>query len=104
MHPARAAHQSPNRRPDVLSAGHQTNDARLTNAPAAFQDLHDQSAQIVELREQLFDEFHHRLKNSLQMLYGLLQIAWSKTDSTEAREALSDTSRRIGAMGAAQQI
>jgi len=104
MHPARPAHQSPNRRPDVLSADHQTNDARLTNAPGAFQDLHDQSAQIVELREQLFDEFHHRLKNSLQMLYGLLQIAWSKTDSTEAREALSDTSRRIGAMGTAQQI
>jgi len=104
MHPARPAHQSPNRRPDVLSADHQTNDARLTTAPGAFQDLHDQSAQIVELREQLFDEFHHRLKNSLQMLYGLLQIAWSKTDSTEAREALSDTSRRIGAMGTAQQI
>src|SRR5260370_14942749 len=104
MHPGRPAPQSPNRRSDVLSADHQTNDARLSNAPGAFQDLHDQSAQIVELREQLFDEFHHRLKNSLQMLYGLLQIAWSKTDSTEAREALSDTSRRIGAMGTAQQI
>jgi two-component sensor histidine kinase len=104
MHPARPTHQSPNRRPDVLSADHQTHDARLTNAPDAFQDLHDQSALIVKLREQLFDEFHHRLKNSLQMLYGLLQIAWSKTDSTEAREALSDTSRRIGAMGTAQQI
>ena len=38
------------------------------------------------------------------MLYGLLQIAWRKTDSTEAREVLSDTGRRIGAMGAAQQI
>jgi two-component sensor histidine kinase len=104
MHPARPEHRSPNRRPDVLSADHRTNDARLTNAPGAFQDLHDQSAQIVELREQLFDEFQHRLKNSLQMLYGLLQIAWSKTDSTEAREVLSDTARRIGAMGAAQQI
>jgi two-component sensor histidine kinase len=38
------------------------------------------------------------------MLYGLLQIAWSKTDSAEAREVLSDTSRRIGAMGTAQQL
>jgi two-component sensor histidine kinase len=104
MHPTRPAHQSSNRRPDVLSADHQANDARLTNVPGAFQDFHDQSAQIVELREQLFDEFHHRLKNSLQMLYGLLQIAWSKTDSTEAREALSDTGRRIGAMATAQQI
>src|SRR4029077_17454322 len=104
MHPARPTHQSPNRRPDVLSADRQTNDARLTNTSGAIQDLHDQSALIVELREQLFDEFHHRLKNSLQMLYGFLQIAWSKTDSTEAREALSDTSRRIGAMGTAQQI
>ena len=59
---------------------------------------------IAELREQLLDELNHRLKNSLQMLYGLLQISWSKTHSVEAREVLSDTGRRIGAMGAAQQI
>jgi two-component sensor histidine kinase len=69
-----------------------------------LQNFHGSSTQIIELREQLFDEFHHRLKNNLQMLYGLLQIAWSKTDSAEAREVLSDTSRRIGAMGTAQQL
>jgi two-component sensor histidine kinase len=61
-------------------------------------------ARTAELREQLLDELNHRLKNSLQMLYGLLQISWSKTHNAEAREALSDTGRRIGAMGAAQQI
>jgi two-component sensor histidine kinase len=59
---------------------------------------------VIELREQLLDELNHRLKNNLQLLYGLLQAASRKTGNSEAREVLSDTSRRIGAMGAAQQI
>jgi len=88
----------------VLSSGHQANDTRLIRALTVLQDFHGSSTKIIELREQLFDEFHHRLKNNLQMLYGLLKIAWRKTNSTEAREVLSDTSRRIGAMGTAQQI
>ena len=61
-------------------------------------------AEIIELREQLLDEMNHRLKNNLQILYGLLQAAYRKTENTEALEILSDTSRRIGAMGTAQQI
>jgi two-component sensor histidine kinase len=73
-------------------------------APDLSADSQRPRAGIAELREQLLDELNHRLKNSLQMLYGLLQISWSKTHSAEAREALSDTGRRIGAMGAAQQI
>jgi two-component sensor histidine kinase len=60
--------------------------------------------EITQLREQLLDEFNHRLKNNLQILYGFLQIARHKTNDAEAREVLSDTSRRIGAMGAAQRL
>jgi two-component sensor histidine kinase len=56
------------------------------------------------LREQLLDELDHRLKNNLQMLYGFLEIARQKTYNAEAREVLSDTSRRIGAMGTAQHV
>jgi hypothetical protein len=52
----------------------------------------------------LLDELNHRLKNNLQILYGVLQTACRKTDNAEAREVLSDTSRRIGAMGTAQQV
>jgi two-component sensor histidine kinase len=59
---------------------------------------------VIELREQLIDELNHRLKNNLQMLHGLLQHASRKTENSEAREVLSDTVRRIGAMGTAQKI
>jgi two-component sensor histidine kinase len=52
----------------------------------------------------LLDELNHRLKNNLQMLYGILEIARQKANNAEAREVLSDTSRRIGAMGTAQQV
>jgi two-component sensor histidine kinase len=60
-------------------------------------------AGTIELREQLLDELNHRLKNNLQILYAILQAAFRKTGNPEAREVLSDTSRRIAAMGTAQQ-
>ena len=86
-----------------LSADRQ-NDARLNKARTVFQVFQGPGAEIIELRDQLLDEFNHRLKNNLQVLYGLLKVAWRKTDNTEAREVLSDTCRRIGAMGSAQQV
>ena len=86
-----------------LSADHQPNDARLNKAHTAFQDLHGPRVEIIELRDQLLDEFNHRLKNNLQVLYGLLKVAWRKIDNSDAREVLADTCRRIGAMGSAQQ-
>jgi two-component sensor histidine kinase len=49
------------------------------------------------------DELNHRLKNNLQMLYAILQAAFRKAGNPEAREVLSDTSRRIAGMGTAQQ-
>ena len=87
-----------------LSTDHQPNDARLNKAQTVFQVFQGPGAEIIELRDQLLDEFNHRLKNNLQVLYGLLKVAWRKTDNAEAREALSDTCRRIGAMGSAQQV
>jgi two-component sensor histidine kinase len=88
----------------VLSADHRSNGARRSNGQGALQDIRSPGAEIIELRDQLLDELNHRLKNNLQMLNGLLQTAARKTDNSEAREVLSDTSRRIGAMGSAQQI
>jgi two-component sensor histidine kinase len=52
----------------------------------------------------LLDELNHRLKYNLQILNGLLRAACRKTHNSEVREVLSDTSRRVGAMGTAQQI
>ena len=72
-----------------------------SKARGAFQG---RSTPIDDLREQLLDELNHRLKNNLQILHGLLLIALHKTNNSEAREVLLDTSRRIGAMGTAQQV
>ena len=88
----------------VLSADPRSNGAPRAYAQSALGDFRSPSAQIIELRDQLLDELNHRLKNNLQMLNGLLQAAARKTDNSEAREVLSDTSRRIGAMGTAQEI
>ena len=83
---------------------HYLNAARLAKAHGAPRDFRRPDTEIMELREQLLDELNHRLKNNLQILFGLLQTAYRKTDNLEAREVLSDTSRRIGAMGTAQQV
>jgi two-component sensor histidine kinase len=86
------------------STDHHSNGTRLAKAEGGLQHFRCPSPEITELREQLLDEFNHRLKNNLQILYGLLQLARRKTDNPKAREVLSDTSRRIGAMVTAQQI
>jgi two-component sensor histidine kinase len=86
------------------SAGRHSSGGRLSRAQSALQDFHSPGAAMVEVREQFLDELNHRLKNNLQMLRGLLQAASRKTDSAEAREVLLDTSRRIAAMGTAQEI
>ncbi len=52
----------------------------------------------------LLDEANHRIKNSLQMLQALLDSACRDTGNPEARAVLADASRRIAAMGMAQQV
>ena len=88
----------------VLSADQPSNDAQRNDAQAVHQFMEGQNVDIAELREQLLDELNYRLKNNLQVLYGILSIAWRKTDNTEAHAVLSDTCQRIGAMGSAQQV
>lgn len=88
----------------VLSAEHRSKGARLAKAQSALQDFQGRNAEIIELRERLLAEFNHRLKNNLKILFGFLQTASRKTRSSEVCEVLTDTGRRIGAMGTAQQV
>jgi two-component sensor histidine kinase len=88
----------------VLSADHPPKGTRLAQAQNTLWDIQSPSIEVIELREQLLDELNHRRKNNLQILYAVLQAAFRKTGSAEAREVLSDTSRRIAAMGTAQQV
>jgi two-component sensor histidine kinase len=111
MPPVRLTDRSTNRRDatvapkgTVFSGDNHSNGDPFIKPHCAPQDFQGPRAEIAELREQLLDELNHRLKNNLQILYGFLQIARHKTNNAEAREVLSDTSRRIGAMGAAQRV
>ena len=85
-------------------AGHLSKGFRLTEAHSALQSSTDARPDLMELREQLLDELNQRFKSNLQILHGLLHGAYSKTDNSETREILADTSRRIAAMGTAQKI
>ena len=52
----------------------------------------------------LFNELNHRVKNNMQMLQSLLNLACKQTCSAEAQGILSEASNRIAAMAAAQQV
>jgi two-component sensor histidine kinase len=88
----------------VLSVEDRSNDIRLNKAQKGPPVFHSQNPELIELREQLLEEMNHRLKNNVQVLYGLLKVAWRKTDNAETRVVLLDTCRCIGAMGAAQAV
>jgi Histidine kinase len=62
----------------LLSADDESNDTQSNKAPVVLQVFPGPSGEIIELREQLLDELNHRLKNNLQVLYGLLKVAWRK--------------------------
>ena len=52
----------------------------------------------------LLDELNHRVKNNLQMLYGLLSAAQREATNPDARAILGEASQRVAAMSAAQQL
>jgi PAS domain S-box-containing protein len=52
----------------------------------------------------LLEELNHRVKNNLQMLYGLLVTAQRETSSQEASSVLFDAAQRVAALAAAQKL
>jgi PAS domain S-box-containing protein len=52
----------------------------------------------------LFDELNHRVKNNMQMLQSLLNLAGRRSSSPEAKKVLNEACSRIAAMAAAQQV
>ena len=78
--------------------------ARSVQSQTAVQELQGRNTGTMEICEQLLDEFSYRLKTNQEILLDLVERASRKTENLEARELLSDTSRRIGAVGAAQQV
>ncbi len=55
-------------------------------------------------QRRILTELNHRVKNNMQMLQSLLSAAQREARTLEAREALADASRRVGAMAAAQHV
>ena len=60
-------------------------------------------AGALEEKETLLREIHHRVKNNLQSLWGLLQIEKSKLADGHARERMDAVSQRISVMGSIHQ-
>lgn len=62
--------------------------------------LEEQLTINLEQKDVLLSELHHRVKNNLQIVNGLLDLQLTKISNEEVRSALSDTKNRIHAMAA----
>jgi two-component sensor histidine kinase len=82
-----------------------TNKVRELNAEVRRRQ-HAQAVleETLEERNLLLRELHHRVKNNMQMLAGMLAGAQREATSEEARVILGDASRRLVAIGAVQQM
>jgi len=60
--------------------------------------------ETLQERNLLLRELHHRVKNNMQMLAGILASAERETMSPEAKAVLADASQRLVAVGAVQQM
>ncbi|MGC4038500.1 MAG: histidine kinase dimerization/phosphoacceptor domain -containing protein [Chitinophagaceae bacterium] len=59
--------------------------------------------QLVEEKEWLVKEIHHRIKNNLHMVVGLLDTQSGFLKSDEAKEAIADSQHRVNAMSMIHQ-
>lgn len=75
---------------------------RLVGAVNMLIDISERKTAEASTRT-LLDELNHRVKNNLQMLTSLLNMAQREAKSEETRSALSEASGRVAAMSAAQR-
>jgi two-component system, sensor histidine kinase PdtaS len=66
--------------------------------------LYEETRRGLDMKNMLFQEMHHRVKNNLQMIASLMRLQQRRTKSEEARRALIETSSQIESLSAAFDI
>lgn len=76
----------------------------------SFQDIHEQKLLQEELKKSLHEkdvllqEVHHRVKNNLALISGILQLQAYKTDVEEVKLELSDSGSRIQSIATIHEL
>ena len=73
----------------------QPRDDELEELARALTNMHESLVGQVEERELLMREAHHRIKNDLAFVNGLLSLHAHRSDSSDVVAALQDASRRV---------
>jgi len=80
--------------------------ALSAGALVLVEDLTEQRRREAEIKvkEATIREVHHRVKNNLQTVAGLLRIQARRTESIEARHALAEANERVSAMAVVHDL
>ncbi len=82
---------------NLIGSGHIAQD--ITKQKEAEKEIHD----LLELKELLMKETHHRVKNNLVTISGLLSLQAINIEDQSAKEALLDSQNRAKAMAIIHQ-
>jgi PAS domain S-box-containing protein len=77
-------------------------DGKVVGAINMLVDISERK-QAESYQQTLLNELNHRVKNNMQVMQSLLEIAVRNAENDEARSVLSEASHRVAAMAAAQR-
>lgn len=72
--------------------------ALLLNAYRSRRKAHRQSQLIIEQKQTMLSELHHRIKNNLQVLSSILDLQQDRTDDESSKSILKAVELRLNAM------
>ena len=77
---------------------------KLTDANTKLEEINIQLSDSVKEREILLQEVHHRVKNNLQMVSGLLRLQCSTSKDTELCKLLKTSQERINTISGVHEL
>ena len=77
---------------------------KIKNAKNKIAHQNEQLNRMVEEKEMLMREIHHRVKNNLQVMSGLLQLQSNATSSDDLKNSLAQSQKRITSIAAIHEL
>lgn len=72
--------------------------ARISKSKRIISERGQEVSKALKAKETMIDEIHHRIKNNLQIVHGILELKKGELDNEQALTSISDTQNHIQSM------